>query len=189
MDGLAWAGSAMVAARTRLEIAADNLANASTDGFARIVARGKLTSAGVKVERETGAPRGAFRRTGRDLDLAIAGDGALTVRDRNGRIATTRTGSFVRERDGTLTDAQGRTLLDRFGTAVRVRDDTPLDGRRLGLPAATKLCSGFLESSGADAISAMIDVMGAQRSFESAQKIVAAIDGTREKSSESARVH
>ena len=111
------------------------------------------------------------------------------MRDRSGGTSATRDGSFVRERNGTLTDPWGRTLLDRNGAPVRLRDGEKLDGYRLGLPSRSRLCSGFLETSGADAISAMIDVMGAQRSFESAQKVVAAIDGVRGKASESARVH
>ncbi|MBV8153967.1 MAG: flagellar hook basal-body protein [Candidatus Eremiobacteraeota bacterium] len=189
MDGIAWAGSAMVAARCRLEIAAENLANASTDGFARIVARGRLTAAGVRIDREADRGPGAFRRTGRDLDFAIAGEGAFTVRDRLGRIATTRNGAFVRERDGTLSDARGRTLLDRNRTAVRLADGGTLDARRLGLPRGSRLCAGFLETSGADAVGAMVDVMNAQRSFESAEKVVSAIDRTREKSADEARVH
>jgi flagellar hook-basal body protein len=189
MDGISWAGSAMAAARERLEIATNNLANASTAGFARIAARGRLTAAGVSIERGIDRQRGAFRRTGRDFDFAIAGDGAFTVRDRAGRTMQTRDGAFVRERDGTLTDAQGRTLLDRRGAAVRLHAAETLDARRLGLPVSSKLCNGFLETSGADAIREMIDVMGAQRSFESAQKVVSAIDQTRQKSAESARVH
>ncbi|MGA8534007.1 MAG: flagellar basal body protein, partial [Candidatus Tumulicola sp.] len=80
MDGIAWAGSAMVAARTRLEIAAANLANVSSDGFARIAARGSLTPSGVAISRRPDAgARGTLRRTGRDFDLAIVGDGAFTV--------------------------------------------------------------------------------------------------------------
>jgi flagellar basal body rod protein FlgG len=39
-----------------------------------------------------------------------------------------------------------------------------------------------------NAVGEMIDVMAAERAFESAQKIVTAIDGTREKSAQAARV-
>lgn len=94
----------MVAARTRLEIATDNLANVSTGGFARIAARGSLTPTGV--------------------------------------------------------------------TIARLREPAP----RAGMP------------SGVDAIAEMIDVLAAERSFESAQKAAAAIDQSRQKSAESARI-
>ncbi len=108
----------MVAARTRLEIATENLANVSTKGFRRIAARGFLTALGVTIARE---------RPG----------------DRSGGI-----------RAGAL-------------------------GRRAAEPDA---------SSGIDAIAEMIDVLAAERSFESAQKSVAAIDSARQKSAEAARI-
>lgn len=42
--------------------------------------------------------------------------------------------------------------------------------------------------NGVDAIAEMIDVLAAERSFESAQKAVAAIDQARQKSAEAARI-
>jgi flagellar basal body rod protein FlgG len=112
---MAWAASAMVAARTRLEIAAENLANVSTDGFRPVTARGFLTSLGVAIERERG-PQIALRDSS------------------NHRVA--------------------------------------------GMPM----------SNGVDAIAEMIDVLAAERSFESAQKSVAAIDQSRQKAAEAARI-
>ncbi|HYL26297.1 MAG TPA: flagellar basal body rod C-terminal domain-containing protein [Candidatus Nitrosotalea sp.] len=100
---MAWATSAMVAARTRLEIATENLANVSTEGFGRFTARGSLTPLGVTIARERARP--------------IA-----------------------------------------------------------HLP------------NNVNAIAEMIDVLAAQRSFESAQKAVTAIDRTREKAAEAARI-
>ena len=105
----------MVAARTRLEIASENLANASTGGFTRMRARGVLTAFGVLVERQPAATHGALQRTGRDFDLAIVGDGSFAVRDRRGAVTATRGGRFSRERDGRLSDAAGRTLLGAGG--------------------------------------------------------------------------
>ncbi len=197
MDGIAWAGSAMVAARTRLEIAAENLANVSSDGFRRVDARGFLTAAGVAIARQAGRNHGALRRTGRDLDLAIVGAGAFHVRDVAGRMTATRNGAFVRERDGTLRDAAGRTLLGRHG-ALHVPEDAQIDDRgrvvagsrvvdSLPMPAGSRVQAGFLESSAVDAVREMIDVLSAERSFESAEKVVAAIDATRQKSADAAR--
>jgi hypothetical protein len=65
MDGIAWACSAMTAARARLEIATQNLANVSTGGFQRIEARGFLTSVGIAITRHTSSQGGALRNTGR----------------------------------------------------------------------------------------------------------------------------
>jgi flagellar basal-body rod protein FlgF len=194
MDGIAWAASAMVAARTRLDIATENLANVSTNGFRRVDARGFLTAAGVAIDRVPAREQGALRHTGRDDDLAIVGQGAFHVRDKNGAVSNTRNGAFVREADGTLRDIQGRTLLGAHG-ALRVPSDARIDahgsvvdasGRvvdRLTLPASSSVHSGFLESAGVDAISQMVDVLAAERSFESAEKVVSAIDQTRQKAS------
>jgi flagellar basal body rod protein FlgG len=198
MDGIAWAGSAMVAARTRLQIASENLANVSSDGFRRMLARDVLHANGVEVLREPAATHGALRRTGRDFDLAIVGRGAFRVRGAGGAVAATRNGAFTRESDGTLRDDSGRVLLGSRGP-LHVPDGAQIDaggsigakGRtldRLPLPAGSSVHAGFLENANVDAIREMIDVLSAERSFESAEKVVAAIDGTRQKSAESARI-
>jgi flagellar basal body rod protein FlgG len=187
MDGIAWASSAMIAARTRLEIATQNLANVSTDGYRRIAARGFITALGVAIARQPSRERGGLRRTGRDLDFAIVGDGSFRVRDGAGRLALTRNGAFVRAGDGTLRDASGRTLQGSHG-AIRLAPGGRVDARDLALPPGSRLQSGFLETAGVDAIAEMVDVLAAERSFESAQKAVAAIDSSRQKSAEAARV-
>lgn len=93
----------MVAARTRLEIATENLANVSSAGFRRILAHGELTPAGVAIARER-------------------------------------------------------------------------------IPAGAHL------KNNVDAIAEMIEVLAADRSFESAQKAVSAIDISRQKAADSARI-
>lgn len=170
----------MVAARTRLEIAAENLANVSTGAFGRIRARGALTPFGVTVRRVATHDRGALRATGREYDLAIVGDGAFAVRTAGGRIVASRDGSFTRERDGTLRDAQGRALT-AGGRVLRVREGAPVE--HIPLPRGSSIRAGFLETSSVNAVGEMIEVLSAQRSFESAQKVVSAIDGVRRKSS------
>jgi flagellar basal body rod protein FlgG len=198
VDGIAWAASAMVAARTRLEIAAGNLANVSTDGFSRTAARGFLTALGVAIAREPARSHGELRRTGRDLDLAILGEGAFRVRAALGRIGSTRAGAFVRDSDGTLRDAAGRTLLGAHGALCLPGDGRiDPDGRvvaggrvvdALALAPGARLQRGFLEGPGVDAIAEMIAILAAERSFESAQKAVTAIDLSRQKAAESARI-
>ena len=163
MDGIDWAGSAMVAARSRLEIAADNLANVSTDGFRGSIARGALTPSGVAIAAVQLERQGALRHTGRDTDLAIVGNGAFLVRDRLGRVSATRNGAFTRGVDGKLRDDAGRVLF-----ATR-------------LAAGSSVRSGFLETANVDAVAEMIAMLAAQRSFESAERVVAAIDQTRQK--------
>lgn len=188
-----WAGSAMVAARERLDIATGNLANASTDGFEGFTARGALTPVGVTIQREPRQTHGALRRTGRDLDLAIVGDGAFAVRDSAGHVTHVRNGAFTRERDGTLSDTAGRALVGHDGKPLTFPPGGRFDETgaivvgdrvvgRVSLPAGSSLHAGFLESSGVDAIAEMVGVLSAERSFETAEKVVSAIDRTREKS-------
>ncbi|HEV7179089.1 MAG TPA: flagellar hook-basal body complex protein [Candidatus Baltobacteraceae bacterium] len=192
MDGIAWASSAMVAARTRLEIATGNLANVSTDGFRKAVARGTLNADGVQIERKTSSESGALRHTGQPFDLAILGEGSFRVRAPDGSVETTRDGSFSLDRRGRLCDREGRVLLGER-SALRipagavidergqvVRNGIPVD--RIALPADATVRSGFIECADVDAIGEMVTVLSAQRSFESAEKVVSAIDGTRQKS-------
>jgi flagellar basal-body rod protein FlgF len=200
MDGIDWASSAMVAARTRLEIATGNLANVSTEGFRKAVARGVLTNRGVRIERVASDEHGALRHTGRPFDLAIVGTGVFRVRSSDGSVSATRSGSFTRDRFGVLRDDAGRALLGARG-AVRVPDDgVSIDdagrisagGReidRIPLGTGASVRAGFVEEAGVNAIGEMIDVLSAERSFESAQKVVTAIDQVRQKTaSDVARV-
>ncbi|HEY8314430.1 MAG TPA: flagellar basal body rod C-terminal domain-containing protein [Candidatus Baltobacteraceae bacterium] len=163
MDGIEWAASAMAAAKTRLDIATQNIANGSSDGFRRAQARGSLTERGVRVDAVRDSAQGALRRTGRTDDFAIAGGGYFVVRDDRGRQAHSRNGAFVRDRFGHLRDALGRAF----------------EGTHLAPGASVR--RGFLESSNVNAIGEMIDVLTAQRSFETAQKTLSAIDQTRDK--------
>ncbi len=193
MDGIGWALSAMSAARTRLDVAAENLANGSTDGFRKSTLRGFLTAAGVQLRRGPDSSQGALRRTGRQFDLAIVGSGAFAVRTAGGHITATRNGGFVRDRFERLVDDAGRVLIGTRGP-VCVPDGATIDAdgavirngavlNHIALPAGSSVRSGFLESSNVDAIGEMIGVLTAQRSFETAQKVLSAIDQTRERAS------
>jgi flagellar basal body rod protein FlgG len=163
MDGIDWASSAMVAARTRLDIATGNLANVSSGGFRAVVARGRLTAHGAEITRVASSEHGSLVHTGRPSDLAIVGDGSFRVRDGGGNVTDTRNGAFTRDRSGVLRDDAGRALVaTRLAPGASVR-------------------TGYLETANVNAIAEMVDVLGAQRSFESAEKVVAAIDGVNQK--------
>ncbi|HZZ64563.1 MAG TPA: flagellar hook-basal body complex protein [Candidatus Baltobacteraceae bacterium] len=191
MDGIAWAVSAMSAAQTRLDVAAANLANAATEGFRRSTLRGSLTASGVRLQQVLDGAQGPLRQTGRPFDLAIAGRGTFRVRGPNGKTFSTRCGSFTRDRNGHLVDRAGRSLLGTSGPIVVPSGGgieasgevtgSGLKPNRIALPEGSTLRSGFAESSNVDSISEMIDILSAQRSFESAQKVVSAIDQTRER--------
>lgn len=183
----------MVAARSRLDIATENLANVSSDGFHAAVARGRLTDRGVEIASVSASGHGAYRHTGRPFDFAIVGEGAFRLQDAGGAVSATRDGAFERDRFGVLRDEQGRALLGLHG-ALRVPDGATIDERgrvllggklidRVVVGRDATLRSGFIETANVDAIGEMVGVLTSQRSFESAEKVVAAIDGVRQKSS------
>lgn len=193
MDGIGWAASAMNAARVRLDTATENLANGSTDGFRKTDVRGFLTARGVVMERSRSTAQGPLRRTGRQFDLAIIGNGEFRVRGADGRVVSTRNGAFTRDRFARLVDDAGRVVIGMRGP-IRVPDGARIGANgaitrngvvldRITLPAGSSVRSGFLEASNVDAIGEMIDVLTAQRSFESAQKVLSAIDQSRERAS------
>ena len=192
MDGIELMAQAMHAARARLDLSASNLANVSSGGFRRRVARVQLGPAGLSVSAALDAKPGPLERTGRPFDLAVAGTGAFSVRDRAGAVSPERSASFVLDPAGILRDERGRALLGARG-AVRAEASTTIDARgivrdgagravdRLRLTPGTSLQRGFLERSNVDAVREMVDVLGAQRAFETAQKTLSAIDDTRAK--------
>ncbi len=191
MDGIGWAVSAMSAARTRLDVAAENLANGSTDGFRKSDVHGFLTASGVGMRSTASAVQGPLRRTGRSFDLAIVGTGAFKVRELDGHVTQTRSGAFRRDRFDRLVDDAGRVLLGTRGP-VCIPQGATIDSsgtiarngivlNRIALPNGSSVRTGFLESSNVDAIGEMINVLTAQRSFETAQKVLSAIDQTRQR--------
>jgi len=190
---MGWAASAMSAARTRLDVAAENLANGSTGGYRKSSIRGTLTPFGVRLRRVADASQGPLRRTGRPFDLAISGAGTFRVRTLQGALVSTRSGAFVRDRFERLVDDAGRVLVGTRG-AVTVPDGAEISTNgavvrngvtlnRIALPPGSSLHTGFLEGANVDAIGEMIDVLTAQRSFETAQQVLSAIDRTRERAS------
>jgi len=164
----------MRTARSRLEIAAQNLANASTDGFRKSVARVSLTARGLIVRGRASAEQGALRHTGRPLDLAIVGEGAFVV---DGK--PTRDGAFVRDTHGFLANDRGARVQGAHGFVRVTPDGKLLD--RIPLPYRSSIVSGALESPNVNAVGEMVDVLDAQRAFETAQKALSAIDETRAK--------
>jgi flagellar basal body rod protein FlgG len=202
MDGIEWMASAMAAARARLNVATHNLSNVASDGFRKGIAHARLTPRGIAVAVDRpDAVQGVLRHTGRSLDLALVGPGAFAVAgDVGGRVEHTRSGAFVRDRAGFLVDEHGRRLLGERG-AVRLGAAASIDGDgrvrdgggrivdRLRLAPGTSVRAGFLEGSNVDAVGEMIEVLDAQRAFETAQKTLVAIDDVRSKAAnDTARV-
>jgi len=199
MDGIELMASAMHAARTRLDIAASNLANVSTDGFQRRLAHARLTSRGIEISSAADSSQGALRHTDRTFDLAAVGGSGLRVRTPQGEVVWARSGSFERDANGHWSDAHGRMLLDENGP-LRASADARIDQSgglwengaqtaRLAHDLGGTVQSGFLVAPNVDAVREMVDVLAAQRAFETAQKALSAIDDVRSKdSSDVARV-
>jgi flagellar basal body rod protein FlgG len=200
MDGLELMATAMRAMQARVDIAAGNLANVSSDGFRRSVARVALGARGLRTTAVADAAPGVLRRTGRGLDLSVAGGtGGMLVRDATGRVAVVRSASFARDARGVWCDERGRELLSDRG-ALRASADAHVDERgvvtdggevvgTLRMRAATALESGVVEASNVDAVKDMVDLLAAQRGFETAAKALSALDEVRaHATSEIARV-
>jgi len=136
LNALNTAATGMTAQSKQVEVISNNIANADTVSFKKSRAEfqdllyqnikdpGAATSAtthnptgiqvgvGVKlaaVSREH--TQGSLRPTGRQLDMAIQGDGFFTVQHLNGEIAFTREGGFTTDGEGRLVTSQGFTLV------------------------------------------------------------------------------
>ena len=121
---------------------ANNLANISTDGFradylnavsAHIEGEGEQTRVHVtNGEQWTDLSAGQLSYTGRDLDVAIQGEGWLTLVNDEGEEAYTRDGSFFADADGVLRNARGWMVAGEGGP-IQVPDYDKLtvgaDGR------------------------------------------------------------
>ena len=191
MDGISLMASAMHAARARLDVSAANLANVSSGGFHRHVAHAMLTRGGLVATSAPDDKPGPLRATGRAFDLATAGSGGFVVRDPSGATHTVRSASFERDARDRLVDERGRVLMGARGPIV-VGDGATIDargivhdGERAAQPIRTlpgsEVRSGFVETANVDAVGEMVDVLGAQRAFETAQKTLGALDEERQK--------
>lgn len=143
------AATGMEALSMKIDVIANNIANADTTGFksARVNFQDLLyqlrAQPGVQTSDETSSPAGTeiglgvavsntqtlFRQgsaiPGENLDAMIQGDGFFQVELPGGGVAYTRAGNFIRNADGELVlgDSFGHRLVD---TPV-IPEDVPLD--------------------------------------------------------------
>lgn len=138
MDSGLYAAYTGVLARTQaLDTAANNLANANTNGFRaqREFFRGVL--AGMTEDAASNGPtaqasvnrfgllggssldlsQGLVTGTGNPLDLALQGQGFFEIRTKQG-VELTRDGSFLRAANGILTTRNGDAVLDKSGAPI-----------------------------------------------------------------------
>lgn len=125
--------SHQVAMRRRMDIIANNIANMGTTAFKResVMFReymreveGDLPPALKKVAfvQDYGISRemqtGDLQTTGNAFDIAISGDGLLSVRRDNGDLAYTRNGHLAISEDNTLITSTGHEILDDSGNPI-----------------------------------------------------------------------
>ncbi len=128
MDVTGYLALARIDSLTRgLEVTANNLANASTDGFKQQKVLFSDYLSPQKLGNSEGGERnltytqdrstymdtlqGELRQTGNALDLALNGQGYFMIQTAQG-IRLTRNGQFQRSSDGTIVDSAGNPLLD-----------------------------------------------------------------------------
>lgn len=113
----------------RQEITANNLANINTPGFKADLysaqtlymnqSKGSHDNSGqsFNVQQPNGVDLtpGDLITTGRDLDVAIDGDGWMAVKDSQGREAYTRGGSLRLDANGQLVTSSGKAVLGDGG--------------------------------------------------------------------------
>lgn len=137
MGLLETAASALLAVERRTEIAARNISNAQTPGYKREVAYAEIVAAtqngNVAVAPQAVTPRvesvissgpAALSDTGNPLDLALAGDGFILLRDGES-FYLSRGGQFRLDGEGGLEDAQGRKIQQAGGGDLLIDTDSP----------------------------------------------------------------
>ncbi len=128
MDKLIY--TAMTAAKHSLEqqaTTANNLANASTTGFRAqldefravpVLGSGLMATRAFVVDSTAGTDfnSGAIEQTGRNLDVAVQGNGWIAVQTDDGSEAYTRSGSLQINENGLLQTATGLSVASDGGT-------------------------------------------------------------------------
>jgi flagellar basal-body rod protein FlgF len=195
------------ATSTRQEIVANNLANVSTQGFkaqlagfrtAPVVGGGALPTRAYVVESTPGTDfsPGVLQHTDRNLDIAIPGSGFLSVEDKSGKEAYTRSGQMMVNAEGVLTTSSGLPVLGNDGPITGskanvivvgqlklVDSEQPLargadglfrseTGNPLEANPQVRLSSGYLEGSNVNAVDMLVQMISASRQFETQLKMI-----------------
>jgi flagellar basal-body rod protein FlgG len=135
LRALSTAATGMEAQQTKLDVTANNIANASTNGFKR--SRAEFVDLMYQVERPAGATtgkgtqapsglevglgvrvattrrelsQGQLRQTGNPLDVAIEGNGFFPVTLPDGETAYSRNGALQLDAEGRLVTGEGYTI-------------------------------------------------------------------------------
>ncbi len=134
----------MLNAQTRLQVTANNIANADTKGYKRasvfernlIDSKASLFNNPGKLDKNDApigsyldwSSSGGFQNTENPLDLAIDGRGFFVTRDSNGDKYLTRAGEFKLTPDGFIATHDGKYLMGIDDGAIRIPDYMNIDG-------------------------------------------------------------
>jgi len=147
--GMTLSAAGVLTSMHRLDVAANNLANAGTTAFKPdwVIARardpermsGSVAGAahqpllerlggGISINPTLSDQRqGGFRTTSRPLDVALDGPGFMIVRDRQDGLALTRDGRMELDATGRLvTASDGRAVLDTNGDEIALDPNRPI---------------------------------------------------------------
>lgn len=113
-----------------MQLHANNLANVSTTGFRADLEQARTMQAfgeGLpsRVFAMTERPgnnfsQGGVKSTGRELDVAIEGDGWIAVQDKAGKEAYTRAGHLKIDETGLLHNSNGNLILGEGDTPIQI---------------------------------------------------------------------
>jgi flagellar basal-body rod protein FlgF len=124
--------AAQVALRRRMDVVANNIANAGTNGFkleAQVVQELSQPVGDIEVAYPldrgsyTDLTPGPIAVTGNPLDVAVVGDAMLAVQTPQGQ-RLTRDGRMTRAADGTLTSLAGHTVAAAGGGVIQIPEQT-----------------------------------------------------------------
>lgn len=111
-----------------MQLRANNLANVSTTGFRADLEQATAMQAygqglPTRVFNMTERPGYSFTQgptitTGRDLDVAIKGDGWFAIQDKTGAEGYSRVGNFSVDQTGLLQNGHGQLILGESGTPI-----------------------------------------------------------------------
>lgn len=180
------AATGMQVQQQNVDNIANNLANASTTGFKRVrlefqdILYQNLRAPGAASTASTPLPvglqiglgartiaservflQGDFQQTENPLDMVIEGSGFFQVRQANGDIAYTRSGSFHLNAQGQMVTATGDALepgvtIPREATSIGIGQDGTVSVTLPGQPAAQNVgqvqLATFANPAGLDAI-------------------------------------
>jgi len=122
----------------------NNLANVSTDGFRAELAYIIANSEGGEALSVVDMSEGVVRTTGRNLDIAISGEGWIAAQGQDGTEGYSRRGDLRVDSFGQLMDGVGRPVLGNNGpvalppfSSVEIAADGTISVQPLGSPANT----------------------------------------------------